>query len=414
MRGFTTKEGIYVEVTEEHLNRAVEIKKELQNASASRKCNWKLLVDMLDSEGFIGAEHSEGYRCLIKDYQKSIGELPQVDKYADMVIDSKIDSIKKMVGEIYTEKLDNSKVLSDLRKIKKEIAEHLLITEEIANEFKNRDFGDLFTNIELDFQSSTNKKIIMQLADLHVGAKCDNEYNVYNYEVAKQRMAKYIDKIVHECIINDVNEVYVLQTGDEVEHLTMHLSQLYEVEMDLADQITSTSNLIISTLVALANYGIKVKYSGFGGNHSRLSGNKELAMKGDTVTKIINNSIRDFIRLSNNNNIEFIECKPYSHSFTINNVNILALHGDKDNFKDDNILAKHSIKDGIDYDLVIGGHIHTRIVKEVGLNKLVCTSGSLKGADNYSIEDLRKISAPSQNYYIIENKENIEVKWITF
>jgi hypothetical protein len=77
------------------LQTAVEIKKELQKASPSRRASMKQLVAMMEQEGFHDAESSESYRCMLKSYQKDIGELPEAPKHADMVADNKLESIKE-------------------------------------------------------------------------------------------------------------------------------------------------------------------------------------------------------------------------------------------------------------------------------------------------------------------------------
>jgi predicted phosphodiesterase len=103
----------------------------------------------------------------------------------------------------------------------------------------------------------------------------------------------------------------------------------------------------------------------------------------------------------------------YGHSFRINELNILALHGDLDSKNDTNILSKHSTLNGVDYDIILMGHYHTREIKELGDNKFLCVSGSLKGADDYSINKLRKISSASQTICIIDGNGDVDFKWVT-
>lgn len=410
MRSYTNKDGEKIIVSEEHLNTAVEIKKALQNSSPSRKAPSKQLVSMMETEGFFDAESSEPYRQMIKNYQKSIGKLPSVAKHADMVADSKLKSIKDLVGEISYEKRENQQFLTQINKGKRELIDFALIADEIGEAFKNHNFN--ISPMSLVRKEESEKKMVIQLSDFHIGSRVDNEFNKFNYEIAKERVAKYLSKVLEECKNNDITSVYVIQTGDEIEHFQMHSTQSFEAEMILSEQITKTTDLFISILSTLADNKLQIKFAGIAGNHSRLNFIKNMSQKNDTSTYIINNSIKSFIEHSKYESIEYIEAKPYEHSFVVNGVNIKALHGDRDNLRDGNILAKHSTLDGIQYDMIIGGHIHTRTILEVGRSRFVVTAGSLKGTDNFTSDTLRKDTSPSQNFYIIDENKEIEVRWV--
>src|SRR5690606_33589814 len=141
MRSYTNRDGAQVEVSTEHLETAVKIKKELQNSVPSRRCNWKTLVDMMAIEGFDDAENSENYRQMIKSYQKSIGELPDGKVYAEMVSESKLESIRQAVGEIAYEKRDNQLVLRELNKLKREIIDFSVTAEQIGLAFADYDWS---------------------------------------------------------------------------------------------------------------------------------------------------------------------------------------------------------------------------------------------------------------------------------
>ena len=412
MRSYTNKSGEKVTVSEEHLRTAISIKKELQKASPSRKASMKQLVDMMEREGFYDADTNESYRCMLKSYQKSIGELPEAPKHAEMVAEGKLESIKELVGEVAYEKQSNQKVLRELNKVKRDVIDYVLIAEQIGEVFSNYNFN--FNTDVMEKKEESSKKMIMQLSDLHIGSLADNKYNKFNYEIAKIRMKEFTSKVISECKKNNINSVYVVQTGDEIEHFQMHTTQAFEAEMTLAEQIVKTSDLIINTLVTLADNGIQVRFSGIAGNHSRLNSDKNKSQHGDTSTTIINEAVKSFVHNSKIKSIEYVEATgAYEHSFNINGLNIKALHGDRDNLKNENILFRHSELDDINYDLIIGGHIHTRWFSEVSKGKFVAIAGSLKGVDNYSVDTLRKISSPSQNYYIISEEGEVEIKWVT-
>lgn len=410
MRSYTNQQGEKINVSEEHLKIAVRIKKELQNASPSRKASWRLHKALMEKEGFYDSDTNEQYRCLVKGFQKDLGELPEVAKYADMVADSKLESIKELVGDIAYEKRDNQKVLTELNKVKRELIDYSLFAEQIGQAFASQEFN--LTPSMLERKEESDSKMIIQLSDLHIGAKVDNEFNTYNFEVAQERICKYLSAVIDECKRRNITSVYVMQTGDVVEHFQMHTTQAFEAEFILSEQINKASKLIINTLMTLADNGLQVTYAGIAGNHDRLNAVKNMSQHGDTVTSITNEAVKSFIEHSKTKSVEFVEAKAYEHSFDINGVKVKAIHGDRDNLKDDNLLLRHSELDNMNYDLIIAGHIHMRKIVEVSYNKFIAIAGSLKGADNFTLDTLRKNAMPSQNFYIIDKDKNIEIRWV--
>lgn len=414
MRSFTNKKGEVVTVSKEHLDTAVEIKIQLQKASPSRRCSWATHVKMMKKEGFDEAENSERYRCMIKSYQNSIGKLPSAENHADMVADNKLESIKEMIGEISYAKRDAQNEFRKLNKVKRDMTDQSILVDEILDNFSNYNFSD----INFDYKPIANpsgSKMIVTLSDLHIGAIVEDEKNNFNFKIAQERLQKYIDKIILECELRNIDEVYVINLGDVVEHATMRFNHGYEIEFDYGEQIVKASDIIVSFLSGLAKANLLVTYSGIAGNHDRLDGNKNNNVFGNHAVKPINGFIKSFIGNSDIENLKFDKPKEdYKHSFVINGKKILALHGDLDNINDDNLLSKHTILDDTIYDIILMGHYHTIQVKELTKNKYLFASGSLKGADNYSVNSLRKASSPSQSFYIVDKEGNVDVNWITF
>lgn len=409
MRKYTNKENESIEVSKEHLDTAVKIKKELQGASPSRKCNWKLLVKMMKEEGFDDADNSESYRCLIKAYQKSIGELPEAPKYADMIADSKLQSIKNLVGEVAYEKAENKVYLKEINKGKKELIDFGIIANNLDDVFKNYDFSEII--IEETPIEDTGNKMVVQLSDMHIGAIVDLDINKYNFNIAVGRLSLYASRLLKDAELFDVSEIYVINLGDVIEHSNMRHNQGYFAEFPFSHQTAKASDLIIKFLCFLSNKGFKVKYAGIAGNHDRIT-DKDKNIDGDNAVVIINQAVESFAKYANGHNIEYVQAGEYRHGFEVNGRNFIAVHGDLDNKNDDNLLSRHSKIDNVDYDVVLTAHLHTRELREIIRGKFVSVSGSLKGADEYSLNKLRKISCPSQSYIIISDDGEMRFNWV--
>lgn len=407
MRSYTNNDGDKITVSEEHLITAVKIKLELQNASPSRKASSKKLVEMMEKEGFYDAESSENYRCMIKAYQSSIGELPEVAKHADMVADGKLKSIKEVVGEIAYEKRDNQNVLRNLNKVKRDVIDFALIAEQIRESFDNHDWS----NVKFTYESikKTSKKMIVSLSDLHVGAIVDTDYNKYNFEVAQIRMQEYLNKVVREIKANEVSEVFLINLGDVIEHPYMH-NLAYTSEFVLSEQIAHASDIIIKFMVGLSEVA-NVTVAGIAGNHDRMNSDKNKNLDGDHAVKGVNVAIQSYIKNTKLKRVTYEQADDYEHSTEINGVNIKFVHGDLDNVKDENLIAKHCSLDKKDYSLLVMGHCHHHRIIEQGVEKFVVMFGSLKGADGYG-KKVRKTSSPSQGIIIIDENGEIDIRRI--
>lgn len=409
MRSYTNKDGELIKVSEEHLLTAIRIKKELQKASASRKASWNQLVKLMEIEGFYDSENSEAYRCLIKAYQKSIGELPEVAKHADMVADNKLKSIRELVGDISYEKRENQQYLREINKGKRELIDFAIVVEEIGNAIREYDFSKL--DIEpYPIMPSGEKKMIVGLSDLHIGALVDIDINTYNFNVAIARLSLYASRIITEARNNGISDLYVMNLGDTVEHASMRFSQGFNAEFVFSEQIVKASDVIIKFLMFLAREGFNITYAGIAGNHDRIT-DKDRNIDGDHAVKPINYIVKTFIENAGIKNITYEQAKDYSHNIEINTRNFKFVHGDLDSLKDDGLVAKHASLDSIDYDMVVMGHYHHFREMEVGFDKRVVVFGSLKGADDYG-ERIRRISVASQGIIIVDENGDIDVKRI--
>lgn len=405
MRSFTNKKGEKITVSKEHLDRAVELKIELQKASPSGRCSWSKLVQMMKEEGFEEAENSENYRCMIKSYQKSIGELPEAEKYTEMVVDKKIDSLKKLIGEISYEKRFAQQEFRKLNKIKRDFQDYLILTEQIDEYFKNYDWRALSFNQRPI--PVTEKKMGVFPTDLHTGATINLPVNVFNYEVLKNRMEEYLSYIIDDIQKHKVSEVHTVLLGDVIEQPYMH-NFAYNSEFTLAEQIVRAADLVIKFLVKLQEFA-RVYYAGIGGNHDRIFEDKNKVFEGDHAVKIVNEFVKLFIKNAGTDRIIYQQAEDYAYRLQLNGVNIKCVHGDFENINDRNILARHSLDDNVDYSILVMGHYHHYFVKEVGNNKFIVGFGSMKGIDEYGYKK-KLLNTPSQGIILVDERGNFEIK----
>lgn len=411
MRSYTNHQGDIINVSEEHLNTSVKVKQELQKASPSRKCAWRTHKVLMEKEGFFDSDTNEAYRCLIKDYQKSLGELPEVAKYADLVSDSKLESIKELVGDIRYEKRDNQHVLRQINKGTNKLIDFSLMVEEATLAFEKYDWSKLNLNFE-PVESVSDTKMIVCLSDLHIGALVNIDINKFNFEIATERLSRYASEIIVRAINNDITDIHIVNMGDVVEHSNMRYGQAFNSEFTFSDQLTHASDLIIKFIKVLAEQKLfNITYAGFAGNHDRIT-DKDRNLDGDHAVKPINKIVKTFLENADIGNVKYIQAKDYSHNLLdVNGVNFKFVHGDLDSFKNELLVQKHSSIDKVDYDAIVMGHYHHYRNIESETEKRIIMFGSLKGADEYG-EKIRKLSNASQGIIIVDGNGNYRAERI--
>lgn len=411
MRSYLNKEGETVNISTEHLDRAVEIKLELQEASPSRKCNWNMHKKMMEQEEFYDSDTNESYRQAIKSYQRQIGKLASVQKYADLVAHSKLEAIKVAVGEMYQEKRETQAIRNELNKVKKQLSQTAITTEEIRNAFID-DIDWIFPNYiyEPRFTESKNKLVLIA-SDWHLGATVfDSKGNTYNFKVALDRIDKLKNEVIKYIRMFNITEIVVANLGDTIEGLYMRsYNQPFETEFTLSEQIVKATKLMMELLVSLSAYS-NVSYFGIAGNHDRFFFDKN-TVDADNAMKVINGSIKTMIELSNTKRITYMEVDElfnYEHVFKVNGKTIKAIHGDFEGRNADNI-DKHISIEQEDIDVVIMGHWHLYRAVEGNYGRWTVTNGSLMGRNSFSRKFKGSANA-SQSILIISDTEIIPIK----
>lgn len=410
MHSYTNKEGDSIVVSQEHLDTAVKIKRELQMASPSHRTNWIQHEKMMKLEGFFDSEASEAYRQMIKYYQTSTGTIETKTKQADLVADSKLASIKEAVGEMYYTKREVQTESLKLGRLKREITLYGVIAEQIHRAMID-ELNEVIPVFAYQERLPVSEgKMIVMLSDWHIGATVHNvKGNNYNYEVAKRRVAKYLSRVKKIAHDEGITEIDVVSLGDVTEHVSMRkVNQAHEAEFPLAVQIVKAYELIRDFIVNLSEE-FNVTYRGVGGNHDRLNGDKNDNIDGDSTVYIINFMIKDFIENSKLDRITYFEVDSmnYSASFCLNDFHFKFVHGD--NEKGNKKLAIHSDIDDTNYNVLAMGHLHHFSVKEVGQDKYEVYVGSLMGANNYGVKG-KFLSNASQGLIVVNSFGEIDIK----
>lgn len=410
MRSYTNKEGDSISVSKDHLETAIDIKLELQELNPSRKCNWADHKRLMEKEGFFDSDTCESYRCMIKNYQKQIGRLASVQKYADMVSDSKLSAIKSAIGEMYQEKTETQMIRNELNRIKRDLSVWTVLSEEIRNALLDELVFEIphyaYNNA---LERSVNLGCVV-ITDWHIGAVVKNVYgNHYNFEIAKKRLDKLKQEVIYLCNTFNINNLTVIFNGDMIEHLNMrNVTQAFEAEFNMAQQISKSIKLIIDFIVSLSKH-VNVEFGAIAGNHDRMNGDKNDNVDNDNVIYTIADSIKAFIESTGLPRLSFID-NLEDTSFIVKDFNgslVKFVHGDKEGKNDVNKIRDHESLDGVEYKAIVMGHLHTYEALERNYGKWEIRVGSLMGSNTYSTTNFKGRTNAGQGMLVIRGDGTI-------
>lgn len=318
-----------------------------------------------------------------------------------------LSDAKDVLGEQYIVKQQIHNDRLKLNKMKRELVPCLTVADELKQYMKDNNFT---INIPEYMYSSivddSEYTMICPISDWHIGYVIENcEGNYYNWEIANERINKYISECKKYIRLYGIKKVYVINCGDTIESTTMRFTQNQFCEFYQAEQINKAIKLIFRFITALAEE-CEVVYGGITGNHDRLSGDKKKEYEKDNANTIINEQIKTYTELSACNRLSVIETK-YSDKeirLEVNGIKCKFVHGDDIPKIDNNSMARLISSDNELYDLLCCGHWHNFSCRSENNGRYVVTNGCLSGRNSYSKSFFCSTDA-SQTIIIVGNKE---------
>lgn len=263
-------------------------------------------------------------------------------------------------------------------------------------------FEDIETNIE-----HGEDDFIIHLTDLHCGMNIDSPLNVFNTDVLKARLEKYISEISELVSLYHPENAYVIFGGDMI-HGLIHLNARLESKETVNEQIVVVSDLLSCFVDKLRTMFKMVNIYTTAGNHARVLQKKEDNYHGENldllVTKIVE---RDFRNVSNvkfhDNYLDFDVA-----SFEVRGHMVYATHGDKDSVNTIVYnMTKFARKANMRLpDMCFLGHRHTNGLKTVDDVKVI-ESGCIDGMDTYCLDN-RLVGTPEQVVVVVSKEKMIK------
>lgn len=307
----------------------------------------------------------------------------------------------KEYREAYTEK---QKVRDWYNAYRRDIREEVRI-ENLKDEIKfaAEKFGKLEPIVWPEVQETPVEKTeaVLLVSDLHIGVDCDNYYNKYNKDIAKERLAKLQQNVIKYCSINNVSVLNILNLGDLINGV-IHTNARIEAQMDVAEQIMYAGELIANFLYGLSKEIPNITYRSVFDNHSRAIANKNEHIEKEQFSRVIDWFIAERLK---DTPIEFIANDidgGIGRMKLASGKTLMFCHGHNDGRNNSYQNFIGLTQEWVDY--ICMAHYHNPASKDFQGCK-VFINGSIVGTESYAF-GRRLFTKPSQKLIIFNEGDN--------
>lgn len=338
-------------------------------------------------------------------YRKKFANIRQFkEEFGDELINPDEKELIELRRELEKEKV---KVRDERNEYKR------LIREEARKESYQEQFIRSIENAakkySLEYDKYADNKVcssgaymIVPLFDLHTGIEINNSWNTFNEDVLKYRLDHYLDRIFEIQKRHLCSDVYVVCS--ELISGLIHQNLRLQNNQDVIDQFLMVMDYICEFLEHLSYRFAHVNVYVAPGNHSRINPKKDQ----DLAHENFDNLVIPFLRakMQNFDNIHCFEndIEQSMAVFPVFNINVCAVHGDRDSFENVADRINKFLRTRID--LIICGHKHTNQMRTDGDVKVV-QSGCISGSDEYALNN-RMRNRPEQSVCIITEQEGLD------
>ena len=199
--------------------------------------------------------------------------------------------------------------------------------------------------------------LVVPIADLHIGAKVEGLRLTPEFDTAilRRRLGE-VAKAINQ---KNAARVHLQFLGDLIESFTglNHINSWQSIEQGVfGAKVVILALEIIEEFISKVNNVCSVV--GISGNHDRVSSNNKEDVRGQ-VAEII------FYMLKRMYGDKFdMDYDTLVISKRIDGINYIIAHGDKNVIKQDGKQAIIDYGDSTIYNLILSGHLHTRMIKE--------------------------------------------------
>lgn len=297
--------------------------------SGTINLDWNEIADIMNKEFREDESEYRNESAYRKPYQqaKRFFEANVFDKYEN---DSYVEELRATKQEIRKEKQKLFDERTSLNKTLREQGRMESMFDIVARAIEEY-VPTKFEYIPNDVSESDND-LIIHLTDVHCGVNINSEFNVFNYDILKQRLKNYLDQINDIRLTYNSQNAYLILGGDMIQGL-IHINARIEAKENIVNQIMKVADLVSDFIYELSKMFQYVEVHTTAGNHSRVTANKEETTRGENFDLLIPFTCKK--DLKNIANVSFVDNVLESDiaTFEVRGHMIYATHGDKDTAK---------------------------------------------------------------------------------
>ena len=313
--------------------------------------------------------------------------------------DEQISELKEKIRELEIKKVQYQDERRVNSKYMRPLARHERLLETIRDEIS------MLEPLYYDKESvlcDSSKQASLLISDTHIGIKCDNYWNKYNMDIAKDRLMSVVEDAIRYCKLFSVSTLHVELLGDLLSGAIHKVIEL-ENESDVVKQTVYASELLSLCINELANAIPSIKIHMTVGNHSRVTPNKKDSVSSENFEYFI----WEFLKLRvQRDDVEFVdnEIDESMICYEVNGEYIFGVHG---HFDKVNKIATDfaTIFNGKKIKAIHCGHLHHAYTNEINGISVVMNS-TLSGTDTYA-KEIRCVSNPSQTLLIYDGDNTL-------
>jgi len=246
-----------------------------------------------------------------------------------------------------------------------------------------------------------NKELIVVLSDLHIGQTFNSVFGEYNTDIAKTRLAKYLEEVKEVAELYGARKVNICSLGDQISG-NIHKSISVTNRENVIEQIKIATELISSFCYECTKIFEIVQFYSVSGNHTRID-RKDDALKDERLDDTIAWAVG--LSLNHIDNFHVMQHRNLDTGIADMNVcgkTYICVHGDHDAMTNQGV-ANLSMLLGFIPEGIFRGHMHYPAMNELNGVKVI-QSGSLAGSgDDHTIES-RLTGKPSQTICVCDNR----------
>lgn len=343
--------------------------------------NWNEVADIINKEldmndmPFTASAYRKPYQQAKRFYDA--GVFGDIDESVDIVAQK---------HELEKEKVKLRDERNELKRILREQARKESYRDQIERTIKEFVAKPLEYDKNRKFTGVVNggNDLVCTFFDVHTGLNVDNVLNVFNEDVLRDRINKYLDKILEIRERHGSENVVVILS--ELLSGLIHPTIRIENNQNLIEQFLTVMNYLSEFLGELAYYFLNVDVYCAPGNHSRLTPNKDQSLRGENMDLLALPYLRARLQNIKNVTMHDNEFDEVIAMFDVRGQKIISGHGDRTNIG--NIVEKMTMYIGYKPDIIYVGHMHTNAMVTSYDTKVIqagCFSG---GADQHCMDKM--------------------------